>query len=63
MAGMTDDRKGRPLNIPQACMDFLMIITEPAALSHEASHAAFIKNAVLADIRAKIIRCDAKGGY
>ena len=59
----TGTSRNKPLNIPQATMDFLMLITQPAALSHEASHAAFIKNAVLADIRLTIQRCDQKGGY
>lgn len=59
----TSSGKNRPLNIPQATMDFLMILTEPAQLRHTAEHADFIKNAVLADLRLKIITCDARGGY
>lgn len=55
--------KKRPLNIPQDSMNFLMLITKPAALDHEASHANFIRNAVLEEIRARIVTCDMNGGY
>jgi hypothetical protein len=59
----TDTKKSRPLNIPQATMEFLEILLAPAQLSHKADHADFIRNAVLADLLTSIRRCDQKGGY
>jgi len=55
--------KSRPLNIPKATMEFLELLLAPAQLKHTASHADFIKNAVMADILTSIRRCDQKGGY
>lgn len=60
---MKSGKKGRPINIPQATMDFLMIITAPKQLSHKAEHADFIKNAVLAELRETIIECDRRGSF
>lgn len=56
-------KKGRPVNIPQDTMDLLMILTEPEPLDHTAEHSAFIKNAVLLELRAKIIECDRRGSF
>lgn len=59
----TTSKKGRPLNIPDQTMQFLMLITEPAPLTHEASHSAFIKNAVLSELRNLIVTCSNRGSY
>lgn len=59
----TTQKKSRPLSIPQQTMEFLMLITQPAALTHEASHSAFIRNAVLEELRVLIRTCDERGSY
>lgn len=63
MAGMSADKKGRALNIPQSTLDFLDAITMPAKLKHTASHADFIRNAVLQEIRDKIEVCNNKRSF
>lgn len=61
--GMTPTNKGRAMRIPQNVLEFLNVITAPPTLKHTASHADFIRSAVLQEIRDKIIRCDQKGSY
>lgn len=64
MSGMSmEKRRSKPLSIPSDTMNFLELILAPAPLEHTASHADFIKNAVMADILNTIRRCDSKGGY
>jgi hypothetical protein len=62
-AGMLKNKKGRALMIPQNVMNFLDTITTPASLTHTASQADFIRNAVLQEIRDKIQRCNDKGSF
>lgn len=57
------ESKSRPMSIPPQVMDFLMTITEPEKLTHEASHSAFIRNTVLQELRDKIVTCDKRGSY
>lgn len=63
LSGKKVTTRGRLLSIPPATMDFLMTITEPAQLDHNATHADFIRNNVLKEIRDKVIVCDQRGSY
>lgn len=64
-AGLSSDttRKGRPVVFPHDVLKALEIITKPASLTHESSHADMIRNEVLREIRGKIASCDGRRTY
>jgi len=63
MAGVEDKSRRTPINLDPYIMKFLMTITHPPELKHDASLADFIRNNVLEEIRRKIIHAEDKNSY
>jgi len=60
---MGTESRRTPLNLDPNVMKFLMTITQPADLRHDASLADFIRNSVLEEIRRKIVNAENKNSY
>lgn len=60
---MGGNSKRRVVVLDDAIMKFLMIITQPADLNHDAPHADFIRNNVLEEVRRKIINAENSRSY
>jgi len=60
---MGTESKRTPLNLDPNVMTFLMTITQPKQLNHDASLADFIRNNVLEEIRRKIAYAENKNSY